>query len=567
MNLTVNKNPSTVCNPVNISYQYQEGFHSRESADPSAIMFKDEYYLFASHGSGYWWSSDLVDWNFVYCAMPEINNYAPAVCVIGDYIYLTHSGGAIYRSGNPKSGVWEFVSRPYYWGDPTWLADDDGRVYCYYCGSPPEPISVVELDPNNNMALLAGPFACFYENRTEHGFEVIGDNNDQYDEDCWMEGPWMTKYNGRYYLQYAAPATQFTSYADGCYTSDSPIGPFVYENNSPVSYKATGFLTGMGHGSLIQDRNGNWWKFSTVAVSVNHVFERRLIMTPAKFDEYGQLITNAVFADYPMYKAYHNNYNFYKPNPPWHLISLNAAAAASSSLQGFAPSKAFDENIRTWWSARTGNTGEWLAADLGRAFSVNAAQINFADQDALDVYGRDNEYVYRYLLEVSRDGINWDALADTSDAAGEPFKAADNSHIYYELEEAASVRFIRITNKGSIPAGGKFAVSGLRLFGHGGGDPPQAVENFTVRRNASDERSVTLFWDKAGGAEGYIIRFGNYKNALNTHYQAKGDNTATINCLNKCVDYYFTIDSYNENGVTYGKEIKYTPARRTSGRG
>lgn len=50
----------------------------------------------------------------------------------------------------------------------------------------------------------------------------------------------MTAHQGKYYLQYAAPGTEWKSYADGTYVSDSPSGPFTYMENSPVSYKPTG---------------------------------------------------------------------------------------------------------------------------------------------------------------------------------------------------------------------------------------------------------------------------------------------------------------------------------------
>lgn len=54
-------NIKTFCNPININYQYQGWMHSRESADPAIVIYKDEYYLFASRGSGYWVSDDLAN--------------------------------------------------------------------------------------------------------------------------------------------------------------------------------------------------------------------------------------------------------------------------------------------------------------------------------------------------------------------------------------------------------------------------------------------------------------------------------------------------------------------------
>ena len=51
-----------------------------------------------------------------------------------------------------------------------------------------------------------------------------------------------TKHNGKYYFQYGAPGTEFKVYADGVYVSDSPLGPFTYQQHNPMSYKPGGFL-------------------------------------------------------------------------------------------------------------------------------------------------------------------------------------------------------------------------------------------------------------------------------------------------------------------------------------
>ncbi len=88
----------------------------------------------------------------------------------------------------------------------------------------------------------------------------------------------MNKINGTYYLQYAAPGTQFKSYADGVFVSDSPLGPFKYAPYSPVSYKPTGFITGAGHSSTFADIKGQLWHIATMNISVRQMFERRLAL-------------------------------------------------------------------------------------------------------------------------------------------------------------------------------------------------------------------------------------------------------------------------------------------------
>ena len=550
----INPHPKTYCNPLNIAYQYQAEFLSREGADPAAIVFRGEYYLFVSHNSGYWWSPDLADWHFVYSDMPEIGKWAPAVCVVDDVMYLTHSQeGAIYKSSDPKSGKWEYVSHPVAWGDPALFTDDDGRVYCYYGCSDKEPIYAVELDPKNDMALLNGPVVCLQSDGAVHGFEVPGDQNDKPQNSCWLEGAWMNKHDGKYYLQYAAPGTEYAAYADGCYVSDKPLGPFTFCENSPISFKASGNMVGAGHGSLLRDLNGRYWKFDTTSISINHMFERRVVMAPAAFDAHGNLVTNMERADYPTYVPHADVDHYRDPHPAWELVSYGAAATASSTLGEHTPDLAADENMRTWWCAKSADAGEWLQLDLGKLCTVNALQLNFADQDLLPVGGRDNAYCYRYTIAYSQDGDTWQTLVDHTDATGAPHTAVDTSHDYYELNNPIDVRYVRVTNQGEIPAGGKFAVSGLRLFGNGGGEAPaHAPTGLRVDRPQADERTATVTWDAVEGAQGYVLRYGCHEDSLNLHYQVIGDTAVTVRNLNMGVGYWFTVDAYNDSGYVKG---------------
>ncbi|MBN1895433.1 hypothetical protein JW906_13110, partial [bacterium] len=85
--------PQTFCNPLNLNYRFMiDARDGREAADPVVILFKDEYYLFASRSGGYWVSGNFRDWTLV---IPNkelpIDVYAPAVFVIGDSMYYVGS--------------------------------------------------------------------------------------------------------------------------------------------------------------------------------------------------------------------------------------------------------------------------------------------------------------------------------------------------------------------------------------------------------------------------------------------------------------------------------------------
>ena len=107
----------------------------------------------------------------------------------------------------------------------------------------------------------------------------------------WIEGPYMTKYKGKYYLQYAATGTEYEIYADGVYVSDKPLGPFTYCPNNPFSAKTNGFYNGAGHGSTLQDVYGNWWHATTMVGGTTET-ARKTGLFPLGFDEDGIMYCN-----------------------------------------------------------------------------------------------------------------------------------------------------------------------------------------------------------------------------------------------------------------------------------
>jgi len=550
----------TICNPINISYCYQKDYCSRESADPAIVVYKDEYYLFASHGEGYWVSKDLAEWEFIQVDLekqPQFELFAPAVCVIGDRLYLAHSqGGTVMYSETPRDpDSWVDLGRPIWWDDPCFLYDDDGYVYVYYGITRDDPIKVVKLDPNDDMRLVEGPYPVCSSDIKNRGAERRGHHN-EIDDNPYFEGPWMNKYNGKYYLQCALPGTEWDTYADCCFVGDTPLGPFTYCDNSPVCFKATGFLRGCGHGCLFQDLKGHWWKVQTNAISIHHIFERRISLYPCEISEDGKLYANTLRSDYPMLVPHDNPDPFHSSGVDWHLLSYGKKMTASSILdEAHAPAYAADEHMATWWCAKTSAAGEWLAMDFEKACTITAIQINFADQGvSADTYGRKNvHYGYQYILEGSLDGETWSTLLDRSS------NTKDMPHDYVQLDTPLSIRHLKITNCGEVPAGSLFAISGLRVFGPASGPAPVKAPAFTVTR-LEDARDMEVFITPVEDAEGYYIRFGVTPDTLYTHYQVLNDqlhdHPVHIGCLNRHTAYYITVDAYNASGITKGTSIQ-----------
>jgi len=545
-----NLNQTTFCNPINLSYRFcLDAPSRREAADPTMVLFKNEYYLFASKSGGYFHSADLIHWDLITTKDLPLEDYAPTVVERNNMLYFMASGSApinIYKTVDPKSGNWEVANSNFPIGmiDPDLFSDDDGRLYFYYGCSNKNPIYGIELD-TKTLNPIGKSLELFNSNKKIFGWERAGDYNDKA-PNPWIEGSWMTKHEGRYYLQYAGPGTEYKSYCDGVYVSDKPLGPFKLAAHNPCSYKPEGFIAGAGHSSTFQDIYGNYWHISTMTISQKHMFERRLGIFPAFFDNDGEMYVYTGFGDFPFKVPTKKISTPEELFPQWMLLSYNKPVEVSSELSNHPKNLAVNEDIRTFWSAATGNKGEWITVDLQKKCTINGVQVNYAENET-KLFGRNPDIYYQYLLEYSSDKKTWKTLADKTQ------NKTDVPHDYTELIIPVEARYIKLTNY-RVP-GGTFALSGLRVFGIGGGNTPAKVENFNFLRAESDRCKVKLKWTQKRDAVGYNIRYGVQKDKLYHNYQVLATDSVTIGSLNSNAKYYFTIDAFNENGIAKGKTI------------
>ncbi len=541
----------TYCNPVNLSYRFCLDKPSRrEAADPSMVLFKDEYYLFASKVGGYFHSTDLLNWNLIVPEALPVEEYAPTALVIDNELYYMTSEagrGKIFKTADPKSGKWQIVNDNFRLGvsDPMLFLDDDGRVFYYWGCSNKDPIWAIELDRNDRFNPIGERVVCVQAKMNEYGWEKPGDYNNL-EQAPWIEGAWMCKHNGKYYLQYSGPGTEYKSYNDAIYVADKPLGPFTLAKSNPYVYKPEGFVAGAGHGSSFQDKYGNLWHIGTATISVKHVFERRLTLFPVFLDKDNEKMAFTRFGDYPMFVPNKQVTDIKQLFCGWMLLSYNKKVETSSTMDNFPAQNAVNEDIRTYWSAQTGNKGEYITVDLGKKCTVYAVQINFAEHNTT-LTGRQEGIYYQYLLEQSVDGKRWETIIDKS------YQQIDAPHDYLQLDKPVNTRFIRLTNI-KVPDGA-FAVSGLRVFGKCNIKLPKPIGNFKVERQ-TDRRIVSLHWDKTPNTTGYMIRFGISPDKLYQNYIVYDNNELIIRSLNINTPYYFSIDSFNEAGVVEGKMVK-----------
>src|SRR5207245_4603411 len=130
-------------------------------------------------------------------------------------------------------------------------------------------------------------------------------------------------------------------------------------------------------------------------------------------------------------------------------------------------------------------------------------------------------------LDASEDGKTWKRTIDRAD------NDVASPHTYTAFDPPLPARYFKLTNV-FTPAGGKFAVSDLRVFGVGAGDPPAAVKGLAAKRDAQDRRQVTLTWKPPANASAYLVRYGVEPDKLYQHRLVRGGGVpgVTLYCLN-----------------------------------
>lgn len=227
------------------------------------------------------------------------------------YLYFpARDKDGIFRLGvaTSDSPVGPFKPEPDYISgsysiDPAVLVDDDDRAYIYYgglWGGQLEKWKTGEYNPTGgeldgnydfNCDAVGPMFAELNEDmltfKTEPKNLVILDENGEPlkatdEERRYFEGPWMHKYNGKYYLSYSTGTTHYIVYA----TADTPDGPFTYQGR--ILEPVIGWTT---HHSIVE-YEGKWYLFyhdCELSGGINH--RRCVKFTELKYDENGKIIT------------------------------------------------------------------------------------------------------------------------------------------------------------------------------------------------------------------------------------------------------------------------------------
>ena len=480
------------CNPLPLEASSHDGSPQGVSlGDVTVVRDGNFYYLFGS-GGGAWVSRDFVNWKY---EAVELKGgrfpVAPHVFKYNGAFYLSGNDAPLYRAAKilgPYELLGPWINEN---GEPWTITfngrtaagafdvdifiDDDNKPYLYFPGRSTAGIYVAPLDPKNLNHLTAAPKHLFGFD-SSHVWERWGEKN-EYTGIAWIEGPWMFKRNGTYYIEYSASGTQWLSYASGIYSAKSPLGPFTYSPRNPLLRKTTGVVTGPGHGSVVQGPDGNWWVFYTIVMS-NPPGGRRIGMDPIAFDANGNPYTRGP-SETPQWAP------VVVTNPARNgdsgsiavsinkLRAMHAQSGFSSERPGHEAAYAIDDSNGTVWQPVENDVQPTLTLDLvaptefetNQLFQIDSSRIEFATGNirfgAAPVAdpSPSGPTAFQYKIEASMDGKQFTTVLD---------KTKNQVTRYTEFDEIPPTlcRFVRLTiTDWPRRAGAPLGVTEFTLFG------------------------------------------------------------------------------------------------------
>ncbi|MEJ2145645.1 MAG: family 43 glycosylhydrolase [Acidobacteriota bacterium] len=460
------------CNPLSLETSSKDGTPQGVNlGDVTIVREGGRYYLFAT-GGGAWVSEDLLNWTY---QPVEVRGgrlpVAPHVAKYNGAFYMSGNEAPLYRADhilgpyevlgpwmNEKGEPWTGVSNGKPWKgafDVDIFVDDDNKPYLYFPGRSTDGIYVVPLDPNDLTRFAAAPKHLFGFDPA-HVWERWGERN-EYLNTAWIEGPWVFKRDGIYYLEYSASGTQWMSYASGVYTARNPLGPFTYSPRNPLLRQTTGIVTGPGHGCVIQAPDGNWWVFYTI-VMANPPGGRRLGMDPVGFDADGNMYVRSV-SDTPQWAPgvvadpVRDGDSGSLPLTINKMRAMNQHGSFSSQRPGRDAAYAVDGTNGAWWEPAEDDTQPTLTVDLGSITEFEDPQYFTVDSSRIEFYagGRGlfgpraaspspitGSAAFRYKIEASKDGQTFETVLD---------KTRNEVTRYTEFDELRPTvcRYVRLT--------------------------------------------------------------------------------------------------------------------------
>lgn len=260
--------------------------------DPSILRDGEDYYMTHSpfyYNPGFliWHSRDLMNWEPVCHVMPEYEGSAMAPDLIKYkgryYIYYPAAGSNWVIWADDIKGLWSKPIDLKVGGiDPGHIADEAGNRYLY-------------VDKGEVIRL------------TDDGLATTGEKKKVYDgweypkdwvtECMCLESPKLNYKNGYYYMTSAQGGTAgpATSHMVVSARSKSITGPWENSPYNPVvhTYSARDNWWSKGHGTLVDDVNGNWWIVYHAYAKDYHTLGRQTLIEPVEWTSDGWFRTKS----------------------------------------------------------------------------------------------------------------------------------------------------------------------------------------------------------------------------------------------------------------------------------
>ena len=460
------------CNPLPMPI----GPGGNASGDVTVLEEGGKYYMCCT-GGGMWVSDDLLNWEFHAVehipVAPDLVKYQGKFYLTGnsDHVFVAdHPLGpykdlGLFKDTGPIEDGWNGGF------DTKICVDDDGQPYLFWPGRGISGIYGVRLDPKDLTRFAEKPTHLFGFNPM-HAWERYGEKN-EYPGVAWIEGPWIIKRNGIYYLEYSASGTQWKTYAEGYYTATSPLGPYTYAPNNPLLRKTEGLVTGTAHGSIVKYKD-EWWQFYTIVLS-NPPGGRRIGMDRVEFDADG--LMSCTVTDTPQPAPGTVAKKGVPASIPVTINKINAMNALSkfsSQQPGFPAAFAVDNYSGTVWMPEAGDAQPSITVELSPATRFDVVQHFTVDGMRVMFSGAGRRFgapqvlpVYKYKLEVSQDGEKYVTVLDKT-------RNTVSRDTIYEEFAPANCRFVRLTIT-DWPKEFPLGVIDFTVFGYPDGYDPAAV--------------------------------------------------------------------------------------------
>lgn len=252
--------------------------------DPSVIRDGTDFYLTHSSFNYYpglliWHSTDLIHWERVCHALHKNvgSVWAPDLVKYNEnwYIYFPAGGTNWVVKADSPEGPWsdpvDLNLRGFI--DPGHLVGPDGKRYLYLSKG-----FIIQLS-DDGLSAIGTPV----HNYSGWVFPT------EWSTECFcLESPRSTVRNGLYYLTVAEGGTAgpATSHMVVSARSSSPFGPFENSPYNPIVHTQSREERwwSQGHGTLVDDIEGNWWIMYHGYEKHFHTLGRQTLMLPVEWD-------------------------------------------------------------------------------------------------------------------------------------------------------------------------------------------------------------------------------------------------------------------------------------------